>query len=324
MGFKYGAILHKHGFRAPKMSSERLAFGRECVREVERVFPDVLEEIRGFADACQTSYETLAAFISSIGAFKPSECSVFSISAHSDVLFGRNYDWFYRAKGHTESYLTMPSDGYWSVGNTDIFVGREDGVNEKGLAIGMTGIQPVRVKPGISFALIVRRVLDKCACVEEGVRTLTDARFLTCSNYLLADRDGEMAVVEACPDKVRVRRPEGEDNFIVCTNHFVHSEMNRMENVKERPLDSAIRYTTIYNALKQSKEKIRIQDAQEILSDHKGYVCSHVEEIKLGTLWSMVSTLKEPRIYSAEGQPCRTRYREDTRLSRAVKARQTK
>jgi len=322
MGYRYGAILYKHGFRVPEQPSERLSFGKACEKEVKRVFPQILEEVHGFADACHGSYEHLAALILSVGAFKPgSSCSVFAAFSGSDVVFGRNYDMYYRFKEHSESYLTMPSDGYWSVGNTDIFVGREDGVNEKGLAIGMNFVSPRNVRPGINFPLLLRCVLDECANVEEGVKVLTSAHHVAADNYLLADREGKMAVVEACPDKVRVRKPEGKDNFIVSTNHFVHPEMSDMENAKDRPLDSTVRYTTIYSALKQNKGKIQTHDAQKILSDHKGYVCSHAEEIKLGTLWSIVATLKEPRIYSAEGHPCRTGYREDTRLKRATKKR---
>jgi len=320
IGFKYGTILHRHGFRVPEMPSDKSAFGMECEKEVKRIFPGVLEEIRGFADACHASYERLAAFILSIGASKPSgaACSVFATFDGSDVVFGRNYDFYYRFKEHSESYLTKPKDGYCSVGNSDIFVGREDGVNEKGLAIGMTAVSPLRVKPGISFALATRCVLDKCANVEEGVKTLSDAHFLITNSYLLADREGNMAVVEACPDKVRVRRPEEGDNFIVCTNQFMLPEMLEMENQKERPSDSPNRYMSIYKAIKQGSGKIDVKTAQKILSDHIGYVCSHVEEIKLGTLWSIVATLREPKIYVAEGHPCRTKYKIDTRLNKAV------
>jgi len=324
MGFRYGAILYKHGFRVPEQPSERLAFGKRCEKEVKRIFPGILEEIHGFADACHGSYEHLAAFVLSVGAFKPGlGCSVFAVYNGLDVVFGRNYDFYYRFKEHCESYLTLPEDGYSSVGNSDIFVGREDGVNERGLAIGMTAVMPTNVKPGVNFALATRCVLDKCANVEEGVETLLDARFLTTNSYLLADKAGRMAVVEASSGKVRVRRPEDDNNFIVCTNQFMHPEMSGVENVKERPPDSPSRYTTIYNALKQSRGKIQVQDAQKILSDHKGLVCSHVEETKLGTLWSIVASLKELKMYFAEGHPCRTKYKEDTRLKKAIKMKRT-
>jgi len=322
MGFQYGTILHKHGFKLFKQPDEKLIFARECETEVKRVFPEVLEEIHGFADACHAAYEHLAALILGVGAFKPPvACSVFAAPASSDVLFGRNYDFYYRFQEHTESYLTRPSNGYSSLGNTDIFVGREDGVNEKGLAVAMTAVKPKEVKPGINFALLTRYILDKCATVKEATKVLTSMHHVTANNYLVADRESDMAVIEACPNRVRVRRIEEKDGFMVCTNHFTHSDMYNMENQKERPSDSMPRYSTIYQKLQQLGGRANVKNAQRILSDHKGLVCSHIEEIKLGTLWSMIATLKKPFIYMAEGHPCRAGYKLDARLSKLVRRR---
>lgn len=239
MGYQYGTILYKHGYRVPEQSKEKIDFGRKCEKEVKRVFPEVLEEIQGFADACHASYEQLAALILGVGCLDLPNfaCSVFATFNGSDVMFGRNYDFYYRFKEYAESYMTCPKEGYWSIGHSDIFVGREDGVNEKGLAIAMTGVIGT-IKPGINFPLAIRCILDKCARAEEAIKTLSDAHFSTLSNYLLTDRNSDMAVVEASPEKVSVRRPEGGDDFIVCTNHFVHPEMLEMENQKERCWDS--------------------------------------------------------------------------------------
>jgi len=323
MGFQYGTVLFKHGFRVPEQSGDRLSFGRECEKEVKRIFPDILDEIHGFADACHASYEHLSTLILNVGAFKPSAaCSVFAASTGLDILFARNYDFYYKFKEHSERYLTRPSDGYMSVADTDIFVGREDGVNEKGLAIGMNFVSPRNVRAGINFALLVRYVLDKCAAVEESVKVLTNTRHLAADNYLIADKEGQIAVVEACPDRVRVRKPGENSNFMVSTNHFVHSEMLDMENQKERPPDSEQRYKAIHDKLQVSQGQVTLKDAQKILSDHRGFVCSHVKSIQLGTLWSMIAALKKLRVVVAEGHPCRTKYKVDTRLNKAIKGRQ--
>jgi predicted choloylglycine hydrolase len=116
--------------------------------------------------------------------------------------------------------------------------------------------------------LAIRCILDKCASVNESIKTLSDIHFSTTNNYLLTDKEGSMAVVEASPDRVRVRRPEGGNSFMVCTNHFLHPEMLDMENHKERCWDSVPRYTTIYNILKQQDGKIDVKTAQKILSNH--------------------------------------------------------
>ncbi|NWF86539.1 choloylglycine hydrolase [Candidatus Bathyarchaeota archaeon] len=322
MGQSYGSLLYKHGFRVSKQPDEKLEFGKQSEKEVKRIFPEILEEIRGFADACHASYEDMASFMMSIGAFKPVlTCSVFASFNGSDVVFGRNYDFYYSFKKHTESCLTCPEDGYWSVGHSDVFIGKEDGVNERGLAVAMTGIAEKTIKPGMSFVLAMRCILDKCANTGEAVKILSNTHFSTTNNYLLADREDNIAVIEAAPDKIRVRRPEKGENFIVCTNHFLHPEMLEVENVEERCWDSIPRYTAIHQALKKHNGKIDLKTARNILVNHSGYVCSHQKKIKLGTIWSIIATLKELQIFRAEGHPCKTKFRQDLRLNKAIMAR---
>ena len=102
----------------------------------------------------------------------------------------------------------------------------------------------------------------------------------------------------------------------------VNSEMLKLENRKERPPDSVDRYVTIYDTLKQYEGKIDIRTAQEILSNHSGHVCFHVNSIQLGTLWSIVATLNNLQILRAEGHPRRTKYGQDTRLNKTIQTRQ--
>ncbi len=317
MGHHYGSILHKHGFKLGQQPSEKLSFGRESEQEVKRVFPEVLEEIRGLAEACEVPYEDLAAFILGVGAFKPS-CSAFAVHSGSDVLFGRNYDFYYRFKKYTEASLTCPDTGYYSIGHSDIFVGREDGVNEEGLAVAITFVGTIITKHGVNFALATRLLLDKCANAEDAVRTLSGVHFSTSNNYLLADRQGNMAVVEASPEKIRVRKPDEQSDFIAATNHFLHPEMVELEDLTQRDADTVTRYTAITNAIKMQAGKIDLRTAQNILSAHNGYVCSHHDIIDLGTIWSVVARLRQLRILRAEGHPCTTKYKPDTRLKQAA------
>jgi len=325
MGLRYGTSLYKHGFRLDEQKPEKLEFGGKCEKEVERVFPEALEEIKGFAEAVHASFEQASALIFGVGAFKvSSQCSVFAASTTSDVVFGRNYDFFDSFRKYTEGYLTCPKEGYWSIGHSDIFIGREDGVNERGLALAMTGVSERTIKPGISFCLLARAVLDKCATIKEATKLLADAHICSADNFLVADREGNLAVVEASPERTRVRRPEKSDNFIVCTNHFVLPEMQEMENVEDRTKsnwDTIPRYETISGMLRKSNGKINAQYAQSILSNHSGYVCSHQRKIKLSTLWSVIATLKEPEIFRAIGNPCRAKYVQDIRLNKALKRR---
>jgi predicted choloylglycine hydrolase len=318
MGFKYGTVLRRHGFKPPEINEETIGLGLKCEQEVKRVFPKVLDEIRGIADAIQEKYEKLAPFILTVGYGKVMGCGAFACVDDSRVIFGRNYDFYYRFGRYCESYLTQPKNANASLGNTDVFVGREDGVNQHGLAMSMHFVSAQLGTPGVNFPIAVRYVLDNCKNTGDAIEYLTHTKFLTANNYLVADRSGELAVVEACPSKVRVRRPETDERFIVATNHFVHPEMKQYEIVGKRDPDSEIRYNTILRALREARGHVNENAAKRILSDHEGRVCSHLDYIQLGTLWSQIIDLQRLKILRAEGQPCKTKYHIDSRLQLAV------
>lgn len=77
-------------------------------------------------------------------------------------------------------------------------------------------------------------------------------------------------------------------------------------------------YAAMTNALKKHRGNVDVKVTEEILSCLSGCVCSHQQDIKLGTIWSVVATLKEPRIFLAEGHQCKTGFREDVHLKKTI------
>jgi predicted choloylglycine hydrolase len=60
-------------------------------------------------------------------------------------------------------------------------------------------------------------LLDTCETVEEAIRLLEEIPHSACYNFSLGDEKGNIAVVEASPDKMLVRRDEA---LLTCVNHF--------------------------------------------------------------------------------------------------------
>lgn len=312
MGYEYGGMLRKAGFRLPEISERRLAMGKGCQKAVEGFFPEALDEFRGISDAGGIDYDGLCAF--GLTQFDVDQgCSILAVTDGEKTLVGRNYDMFYRIKDYCESYYTAPEGGYRSLGHTEAFVGREDGVNEMGLGVAMSGITSY-FKPGLAFWIAIRYILDRCSSVREGVDFLIETPHHATITFLLADPSGEMAVVEAGPESTAVREPEEE--FIVSTNHFNHPDLREV-NIFEPP-DSRIRYRTIVESLR-SMDELSEEHLKSILSSHEGLVCSHRDEVGLGTLWSMVAELNTLRVWRAEGHPCKTEFEEDERLGTALR-----
>jgi len=61
------------------------------------------------------------------------------LNAQKYYHLGGNFDQPCRFKNFTESYLPIPEKDYASLGHSAIFVGRADGINEKGLDVAISG-----------------------------------------------------------------------------------------------------------------------------------------------------------------------------------------
>ena len=91
MGLKYGTLLReKANFVLPKISPKKIAFGLESYKELQRFYPEVVEEINGFAKGINDTPENLGAFLLSLGIFDTSgQCSVFAFKNKDAVVVGR-------------------------------------------------------------------------------------------------------------------------------------------------------------------------------------------------------------------------------------------
>lgn len=105
MGFRNGSLLYKHGYPVPKMPRETLAFGKK----LKEFSPTFWMRYEASPTLAMHHYRHLASFIFSIGTLKPAACSVFAVDNGFEIIFGRNYDFYYRFKRHSRSFLTKPS-----------------------------------------------------------------------------------------------------------------------------------------------------------------------------------------------------------------------
>jgi len=308
MGWQYGEIMKKEGFDLSEPSDKKIILAQESEDEIRKYFPEILDEMRGFSEATGVNYYKVMSLVLTVGVV-PS-CTCFAATGHAtkdgNTIFGRNYDMFYSLKKGTETYTTYPKGAYSSIGNTTIFIGREDGINDCGLAVGLASVQSEGIKPGFIFPLVVRFLLDKCANVDEAVKLATHIPHLKSMTYLLADKSGKMAALEVTTNKIHVRQPVSD--YIIITNQFQEPQMQKLETLDERPPDSPQRYNGVDKLLSSNLGKIDLEFVKGILRDHESLVCSHIEFIKLGTLWSLIASLGERTAWIADGHPCKTEY----------------
>jgi len=161
-------------------------------------------------------------------------CSLFALGGDRP-LFGRNFDW---DPNPALIVHAAPPDGYASVSVVDLFhlIGGStppdlsaaparrrmahavlapfDGVNEKGLAIGMAtspegGLPPSSPdRPDVNSVRVIRIMLDKAATVDEALAIMrrydVDFTIGPQVHYLIADAAGRSAVVEYAGGRLNV------------------------------------------------------------------------------------------------------------------------
>jgi hypothetical protein len=219
-------------------------------------------------------------------------CSLFAVLGNPDeLLFGRNFDWDF-SPGLL--LFTDPEEGYASVSMVDLYYlgyGYEtaygltnlpleeleglldapylpfDGMNEVGLAIGMAavpdgGVPPDPNKETIDSLVVIRKILDGAASIEEAVEIIRayniDWGSGPALHYLVTEASGRSVLIEFTKGEIVVR--ENQDPWQAATN-FLVSEAG------VEPATHCWRYGVITDRLEVSAGKIAAGEAMSLLAD---------------------------------------------------------
>jgi hypothetical protein len=235
-------------------------------------------------------------------------CALFAaLGDPGNRLYGRNFDWRFSP---TVLLFTHPPDGYASVSMVDIeylgFAGSRakdlldlplderrslldapalpfDGMNERGLAVGMAAVPPGEMrkdpnKKTIDQLAVIREILDHAATIDEAVNILASYNIDMGSvplHYLVASVDGNSALVEFYQGKMEVFR--NKDPWQLATNFLVASTGGSTEG-------QCPRYDRISQRLEKTGGQLAIQEALGLLSD----VSQGAPQGQSNTQWSVV------------------------------------
>lgn len=186
--------------------------------------PNLLEELGGIAQGLEMELETIIRLYSGYNLNFPSMgCTAFA----NEDYYVRNYDFspeIYDAR----LVFSKPIGGYASVGFSQQVVGRLDGMNEKGLVVGLHFVNDKYKGEGFLATTIVRMLLEQCKCIKEAIDLITKIPHKYCYNYSIIDSSGEGVIVEATPGKQCVIF----ETPLMCTNHFESKDLQN-KNMKE-------------------------------------------------------------------------------------------
>lgn len=322
MGFRFGAALSENGQRLLDgvpfpVTQVRRDFARACVPVYQKFYPEILGEIRGLAEGQQCEPDALQAVLFSMYAIPPAcVCSCFAVSNGGHILLGRNSDFIPALEAlNTNAIYTFSGASYSFTGNTTAFVEMEDGVNECGLAVGLTSVYPVARRPGLTAGMLLRFFLEKCCCTEDVLRCVQKIPIGSAQTFTVADTRGDIAVIECSSAQTAVIRSRAEQPFVCAVNRFQAAEMQVQQNRDVYNYESERRYATLTQTLCRCGGEMDAGNAKALLSGKNGFLCQYDRAAGTDTVWSVIYDLKEKAIYRAEGNPGREPFRKDTRFS---------
>lgn len=211
-----------------KLSQTQRQFGLACLAACEKIVPALYQEIKGLLKGLVVSYEDFSAWLMTMyGHSDMHGCTCFCFTDSGTPYLARNSDIFPELKDTCESVLYRPDNGNIFLGHSTSFIMMEDGMNEHGLAVGINFLISKIYKPGLNTGMIVRYVLETCCSVKDAVSLIGSIPIATAQNIILADRNGDIAVVESSPQKISIRRPLDGKSFLVSANHYMSEEMQK-------------------------------------------------------------------------------------------------
>lgn len=247
--------------------------------------PGIWDELLGLQESLALPMEEV---LRDFGGYRidamPSGCSIVT----GDDFLVRNYDF------HPQTYegrflLFQPNDqGYAFIGPSSRIIGRMDGMNEKGFAMGYNFTH--RKQPGDGFVcyMIGRILLETCSTVQEAVGLLKEIPHRGSFSYVVQDQSGESLIIEASPRAVDVRKNPA------CTNHFElqqHENRNYLKDSYER-----------LNAIEQHPEKTDdAYRAFRLFNDVDKGVFSKLYKSWAGTIHTSAYLPKELAVWFAIG-----------------------
>jgi hypothetical protein len=264
-------------------------------RRLAETFPETLEEARGLAaGAAIPERDALALSVcSDLSGKLPAWCSLVAVRGPDGTLVGKNLDTT-PAMAPLQVVARLEPAGrlaYVHV-TTAGAMWTDGGVNEAGLALANSSLAAQHADPlGVPDGILAREILARCATVRDAVELAARHSMRTLGeNLLVADAEGESAVIEKLPGAQAVR----SGGAVAACNHVLSREL-----ADAMPADDPIRGNSARRLarLEEATRTARAWDREDLhalLSDPDGGVFQ-LGDCGLHTIASLVLAPAERR-----------------------------
>jgi isopenicillin-N N-acyltransferase like protein len=216
-----------------------LALAEACVPAHDEYAPDLMQELRGMAEATDLSLGELLI----VGGFtdfvdtvynhyrqphtSPSrlgedDCTAFLVpnSATTDgqAFIGQTWDMHDTATEFVIMLHLQPQDSPAALVFTTVGCLGQIGLNEHGIAVGINNLMGADGQIGVMWPFVVRKMLQQ-ENIEDALACITEAKLAGAHNFVLMDKHGRGYNIEAMSTRYHITELETDGDAIVHTNH---------------------------------------------------------------------------------------------------------
>lgn len=310
IGRQQGEIYRQNGLNLTSIKVNQKIVA-EQLKIYKKHYPQLLEEIEGIADGGHFDKEKLLHIYLALeimgfkkGLETPLSCTIFGVKNSHGTYVGRNLDWLPVTEKVMEFYKREAHGCYKLLAFSDMFIGSSsdvenkfllydaiDVINEKGLFVGITYAYGNTCSYGLSWNELTRIIGERCGTLDEALDIFKHIPLSVPKNFFIADKKGNMAVVEHNSDRYKVIYPK--DNILIQTNHYLDPELAKIDRVLvEKPTHNTYLryYETLQKVNQFNKEKFQLSDVIKILGNPNLYVCQNHD---IRTIWTLALDMEK-------------------------------
>jgi predicted choloylglycine hydrolase len=309
IGRQEGEIYRQNGMDLNRVKIDQELF-RKQLKVYEKYYPELLQEFEGMAEAGKFDKDKLiyhfiaGQILFHIERFNlHKSCTIFGVQNQNGVFVGRNYDWHPVTEQVFQAYRVENPERNLFLGFSDMGIGgledssleyqfhdADDALNNRGLFIGLTFAFADEWSYGLVSTHLIKLIAETCTTVDDALKVFEMVPTCCPKNFFLADKNGNMAVVEHTSKRYKIVRPE--NGILIQTNHYVDSELTKEDTVLAHVPghNTFSRYNEVLQRVANLKEQFTFADIMGILGTPGTHVCQNYPDIK--TIWSLAMDMQ--------------------------------
>ncbi|MBC8356960.1 MAG: peptidase C45 [Planctomycetes bacterium] len=293
--------------RAMKIAAESIPFA-------EAYRPDLLEELRGTAEAADVTLENLMLLQvrNQLHPDADAGCTSLSIAAESSAdghaIVAQNWDNDPVLDEFTIMLTRRPTARPALLTATQAGLISYLGCSETGIGACVNTLPAPARDIGVPHYFTLREVYEATS-LDEAVNAVRRAHRAIPANIMMATPQGP-ADLEVTIDDVHVLRDEAR-GYVAHTNHCVHPDLLCHNGEFPELIESHPRISRLETLLGDRSDSFTVNDVQRMLSDHDNHprsICRHENDHPEHGFWTTVFSLViQPtagRMYVTRGTPC--------------------